>query len=104
MIAIARRIGQTECPLLWVPAKPRRIGVGRNLHSTIPEGFTGATREEKLCGIRSGVFARGDQGLDLGRDETQRLVRTVQLPLEKLRAIDVHFHRFRAAASTENAH
>ena len=104
MIAIACRIDQTGCPLLWVPAEPLRIGVGGSLHFGIRAGFIGANRAEELSGIRSGVFARRDQGLDLGGDQTRRQIRTVQLPLEKLRAIGVRFQRFRAAASTENAH
>jgi hypothetical protein len=101
MIAMARRIDQSECSLLWVAAETLRIGIGRWLHSRIRAGFIGA---EELSGISSGGFARRHQCLDLGGDETQRWVRTVQLPLEKLRTIGVHFHQFRRAATTENAH
>jgi hypothetical protein len=97
MIAIARRIDQAECPLLCVPPELLQIGVGRSLHLTIPAVFIDAIRMEKLSVI-------GSRLLDLGGDEAQCRVGTVQLPLEKLRTICVHFHQFRPAAATENAH
>src|SRR5215471_9175642 len=104
MIAIARRIDQPECPLLWVPPEPLRIGVGRSLNLRIPAVFTDVIRMEKLSGIGSRLFAQRHQGLGLGSDETQCRVRTVQLPLEKLHTIGVHFFLFRDTATTENAH